>query len=905
MDSVMFQQNAKTSNWIKRIMLFVFFLFCALGLSSCAGAGKDYNTTEGKYSATYNSSNNTTVVVFNTTIENKSVLDIKNISYSFDLYNGDNLIKTTDLLSFNITIDHGKTVSFERSFSFDGDINKVRLVKEDVTFKNLWDTYLPWFIVTISVVGLFTIIYAIVAFTNYLELGDIFELIGDNWWFIFILVVPYIPYLITSFSSGVWSWIPPLIIMGGILAIVIALLLIHLIKFIIESISVSGGYDSAPAYPKDPSFNNQNEKIEDYLNDEERLYKFTISQLKEYCKDNGIKGYSSLTKDGVVELIMNSHQIGTEAPVKETKPAKKIATGNIRFDDIAGLETAKEAFREKVVLPFEHPEIYEKFGKKAGGGILLYGLPGTGKTMFAEAASNEVNALFIPVKCSDIKSKWYGESEQKVKDIFKKARKAERAIIFFDEFEAIGAKRTDSSDNGNNDLVPQILAEMQGVGSSLSKSTIVVIAATNKPWSIDSAFMRPGRFDEKIYIPLPDKVARKKLFEIQLSKLPVADDLDYDYLVEITEGFNGADIKEVCEKLKMSAIKDSLEKGEEQTIGMDDVKRIENSIKSSVSNEDIVRLELFESSLNWFVMKNESHRHHYIPQFILRNFSIRGDGFVKFYDLKKKTITNKPTEEIFLYNDLYRDDSDQRNPTKIENDLAKYENEIAMLFIKKVYKGDTIELTIEEEDMLKLFLTIMGLRNKKAKIVFGEDTDSRILEMFKPYLVNSTLEDLWKKNLGLLVNCRSIQEVIDSEKIIDPFKSFVLLNSFGLAGTFFIFVERRGNEDFVVGDSYPSYQMARTEDGTNLPMLSYYPISPKRAIILAISDIKSIKQSAKQINGTLFRKPVSIENGKVLRYSVKKIYEQDVSFINNFAWKFAKDGVAFIDDKRVTIPEQI
>lgn len=598
MDSVMFQQNAKTLNWIKRIMLFVFFLFCALGLSSCAGAGKDYNTTEGKYSATYNSSNNTTVVVFNTTIENKSVLDIKNISYSFDLYNGDNLIKTTDLLSFNITIDHGETVSFERSFSFDGDINKVRLVKEDVTFKNLWDTYLPWFIVTISIVSLFAIIYAIVAFTNYLELGDIFELIGDNWWFIFILVVPYIPYLITSFSSGVWSWIPPLIIMGGILAIIIALLLIHLIKYIIESISVSGGYDSAPAYPKDPSFNNQNEKIEDYLNDEERLYQFTISQLKEYCKDNGIKGYSSLTKDGVVELIMNSHQIGTEAPVKETKPAKKIATGNIRFDDIAGLETAKEAFREKVVLPFEHPEIYEKFGKKAGGGILLYGLPGTGKTMFAEAASNEVNALFIPVKCSDIKSKWYGESEQKVKDIFKKARKAERAIIFFDEFEAIGAKRTDGSDNGNNDLVPQILAEMQGVGTSLSKSTIVVIAATNKPWSIDSAFMRPGRFDEKIYIPLPDEEARRKLFELQLSKLPVSNDLDYDYLVKITEGFNGADIKEVCEKLKMSAIKDSLEKGKEQTIGMDDVKRIENLIKSSVSNEDIVQLELFESSLN-------------------------------------------------------------------------------------------------------------------------------------------------------------------------------------------------------------------------------------------------------------------------------------------------------------------
>ena len=137
---------------------------------------------------------------------------------------------------------------------------------------------------------------------------------------------------------------------------------------------------------------------------------------------------------------------------------------------------------------------------------------------------------------------------------------------------------------------------MQGVGSSSSKSTIVVIAATNKPWAIDSAFMRPGRFDSKIYVPLPDFDARKKLFELQLSKLPISEDLDLDYLAKITEGFNGADIKEVCEKLKMSAINDSLEKGEEQTIGMDDVQRIEKGIKSSVSLEDIERLKEFEES---------------------------------------------------------------------------------------------------------------------------------------------------------------------------------------------------------------------------------------------------------------------------------------------------------------------
>ena len=224
----------------------------------------------------------------------------------------------------------------------------------------------------------------------------------------------------------------------------------------------------------------------------------------------------------------------------------------------------------------------------------MYGLPGTGKTMFAEACSNELNATFISVKCSDIKSKWYGESEQKVKAIFSRAKKSSRAIIFFDEFEAIGAKRTEDSDNGNNDLVPEILAEMQGVGSSSSSSAIMIIAATNKPWSIDSAFLRPGRFDEKIYIPLPDYKARKRLFEIQLSKVPVSDDLSFDYLAEITEGFNGADIKEVCEKLKLSAIKDSLSSGKEETIGMDDIEKIKDTIKSSVSLEDVKRLEIFE-----------------------------------------------------------------------------------------------------------------------------------------------------------------------------------------------------------------------------------------------------------------------------------------------------------------------
>lgn len=325
-----------------------------------------------------------------------------------------------------------------------------------------------------------------------------------------------------------------------------------------------------------------------------------MEQLKDYCRESGIRGFSSLNKAGIVDLIIESDAEQTSSDNGTTDKTKSGATSGkvqhkITFDDIAGLEEAKRAFKEKIVFAFAHKDLYEKYGKKVGGGILLYGLPGTGKTMFAEAASNETNALFIPIKCSDIKSKWYGESEANVKKIFDKARKAKKAILFFDEFEAIGAKRTDDGENGNNDLVPQILAEMQGVGSAQSNCIIVVIAATNKPWAIDSAFLRPGRFDEKIYIPLPDYEARKKLFELKLQAVP-HENLDYAYLSGITDGFNGADIGAFCDKLKMLAINKSIETGNECPITMDDVAEVKESVKSSVSGDDVERLLEFRDT---------------------------------------------------------------------------------------------------------------------------------------------------------------------------------------------------------------------------------------------------------------------------------------------------------------------
>ncbi len=547
-----------------------------------------------------------TKVIWRSEIVNESIYNIEYVSFKFDVYNAGAYVRTTDYVDYSISIKHGKSNTGNRSIELYGKVTDININTWSAKFSNLWKTYQPWFIATIIAAAVLSLAYIIVIIVCDLDLFDIGDFLEDHLWTLGMILIPFAPYVISGLITSTWSFVPPIILGGGILSVVIIGLIAHLIRFLIEESSFNveikkpkKHYDSK----NNPYFMLSGDSarlyIKDIANDYKSLKMFSKKDLYKYCEDNNlINKFDNYSKEQLINVIIDS-EIQPEEEIKEEKTSgKKVKNkkySKTTFEDIAGLDEAKKAFKEKVIMPFLHPEIFEKFGKKAGGGILLYGLPGTGKTMFAEAAANEVDALFIPIKCSDVKSKWYGESEQKVKDIFKKAKKVDKAIIFFDEFEAIGAKRTDS-ENGNNDLVPQILAEMQGVGSSSNKSMIVVIAATNKPWAIDSAFLRPGRFDEKIYIPLPDFDARKKLFELQLKKLPISNDLDFDYLAKITDGFNGADIKEVCEKLKMSAINDSLQKGEEQTIGMDDVKRIESNIKSSVSLEDIQNLKKFERS---------------------------------------------------------------------------------------------------------------------------------------------------------------------------------------------------------------------------------------------------------------------------------------------------------------------
>lgn len=594
---------------ISKIFLSFFIIIISmLGLTGCASIDKNGSSRaglSGNPTCSYSSLTNQTRVTFTIRVTNGTIYNMEEESFKFSLYQNNEIVDTKSY-THSLLIKANKTTYDYCYFDYNGKIDSIEFLSWNCQYSSFWNTYSSWIITTIIIISILSIIYIVAMIVGDFPADEIIEFIDD---YLGISISVSVTLAIILFIITLINWVPTVIILGGIISFFIITFTGHGIKYIIKEHMSSSSTKSTIKNNYTPYIaseeNVEQIEIEDCINNEEMLSKFNKSDLITFCQKYCIAGYSGLTKQELIHHIVTSLACDEDNVAesnendnemyKDNQTEKVEKRSNITFDDIAGLEEAKKTFKERVLMPLEHPDIYKRFGKKVGGDILLYGLPGTGKTMFAEATSNALNALFIPIKCSDIKSKWYGESEQNVKKIFEKARSSKKAIIFFDEFEAIGAKRTDDDRwNGNNDLVPEILAEMQGVFSSSSDSMVMVIAASNKPWLIDSAFLRPGRFDEKIYIPLPDYDARKKLFELKLSKLPI-ENIDYDYLSNITDGYNGADITEFVEKLKQLAINESIQKGIDHSINMDDVKQIEKTIHSSVSKDDIKRLEDFQN----------------------------------------------------------------------------------------------------------------------------------------------------------------------------------------------------------------------------------------------------------------------------------------------------------------------
>lgn len=263
---------------------------------------------------------------------------------------------------------------------------------------------------------------------------------------------------------------------------------------------------------------------------------------------------------------------------------------SIRFDDIAGLEDVKEEIYLKMIYPFAHPDLAQRYGINVGGGVLLYGPPGTGKTMFAKAIASELDATMFVISPAQLMSKWVGEAEQNVRKLFEAAKEEPKAVIFMDEVEALVPRRRESQSSVMTRVVPQILQELEGFDRT-SNRALMFLGATNEPWTLDPAMMRPGRLDAKIYVPLPDAEARFRLFEIYLAKRPLDDDVDFAKLVDLTNGFSGADIKAIAERSARRPFLESISGGEPRNISMVDVVATIERTPPSVSPRDTAKYE--------------------------------------------------------------------------------------------------------------------------------------------------------------------------------------------------------------------------------------------------------------------------------------------------------------------------
>lgn len=288
-------------------------------------------------------------------------------------------------------------------------------------------------------------------------------------------------------------------------------------------------------------------------------------------------GPKAAAKEGEERAIDGNRWIVTERP-------------EVCFTDIAGVEDVRAVLRKRVIYPFQNPEVTRKYHKQAGGGVLLYGPPGTGKTMIAKAVANEIDAVFFSVKCSDIMSKWVGEAERNLKALFEAARRRPRAVIFLDETEAIVAKRGGDSTVMNR-VIPEFLAQVDGIQGR--HQGLLLLGATNRPWDMDEAALRTGRFGELIYVPLPDEPARRTIIAGALKGLPLAEDLDINALAGRTEGLSGADLTGLCEIAKDGPYEREITTGTSQRLEAADVDTAYRRFRPSVTPALLARYEKF------------------------------------------------------------------------------------------------------------------------------------------------------------------------------------------------------------------------------------------------------------------------------------------------------------------------
>lgn len=268
----------------------------------------------------------------------------------------------------------------------------------------------------------------------------------------------------------------------------------------------------------------------------------------------------------------------------------------ISFADVGGMDAVKEAIGLKIIEPLRHPELYRAYGKSIGGGLLLYGPPGCGKTHLARATAGEVNASFISVGINEILEMWLGQSERNLHAVFEQARGNKPCVLFFDEVDALGASRADMRHSAGRQLINQFLLELDGV--RYANDGVLILAATNAPWHLDTAFRRPGRFDQILFVPPPDQASRQSILEILLAAKP-CEALDFEALAKKTDGFSGADLKAVVDAAIEDKLREAFRSGQPAPIKQKDLLKAVKRVKPSTR-------EWFTTARNYALYANQS-----------------------------------------------------------------------------------------------------------------------------------------------------------------------------------------------------------------------------------------------------------------------------------------------------------
>ena len=277
-------------------------------------------------------------------------------------------------------------------------------------------------------------------------------------------------------------------------------------------------------------------------------------------------------------------------------PSSDVERPQLTFKDVGGMEKLKDEIRMKIIHPLTHPEIYRAYGKTLGGGILMYGPPGCGKTHLARATAGEVNAHFLAIGLHDVLDMYLGQSEHNLHAIFELARSNTPCVLFFDEVDALGASRSDMRYSAGRQVINQFLSELDGVNTT--NEGVLVLAATNAPWHLDSALRRPGRFDRVIFVPPPDVEARAAILQILLAGKPT-DKIDYGRLAKQTDDFSGADLRGVIDVAVENKLREAMRTGAVAPVRTNDLLDVIKTIHPTTK-------EWFATARNYAIYSNQS-----------------------------------------------------------------------------------------------------------------------------------------------------------------------------------------------------------------------------------------------------------------------------------------------------------